>query len=298
MKKILAVCAALFLAVAGGIAYLLLGPSGLLQEQQPASPVSAASSAPQESSSSEASSNPGQLSKRKAPATVADLLETIHYEISQNPDTVGWLSVPDTDIENSVVQSHDNHYYLRRTERKTEDIYGCYFADYECSFGPRDELSANTVIYGHSDLKDNPDGLRFSQLFKFTDETFARRHPTLSFSTVYEAMDWEIFAVFYADTSFAYNQAKLSDEKMEALIAEARRKSIYQYETEVSAADKVITLSTCTVKYGDRKDQRFVVMAKLLDADAPVPKEAALSVNPNPEPPAFETAAKEAGTAA
>lgn len=286
MKKVLALCAVLFVAVAGAITYLLLGPSGLLQETA-ASSVKASSASEEKSSSSEAASNPGQLSKRKAPETVADLLETIHYEASQNPDTVGWLSIPDTDIENSVVQSHDNLYYLRRTERKTEDIYGCYFADYECSFGARDELSSNTVIYGHSDLKDNPDGLRFSQLFKFTDELFARRHPAISFSTAYEPMDWEIFAVFYADTTFAYNQVRLSEEEMEALIAEARRKSIYQYETEVSAADKIITLSTCTVKYGSRSDQRFVVMAKLLPAGEQPPKEAALTANPSPEPPAF-----------
>ena len=142
---------------------------------------------------------------------------------------------------------------------------------------------------------------RFSQLFKFADESFARRHPTFSFSTVYEPMNWEIFAVFYADTSFAYNQARLSEEELEVLIAEARRKSIYQYDTEVSGTDKIITLSTCTVKYGSRNDQRFVVMAKLLPADAQLAKEAALSANPNPEQPAFmggEAAAQKTESAA
>lgn len=288
MKKIIALCSMLALAVIGGLGYLLLGPHSPLQQAGPASSASSASSSSAATSSASSTvSNPGQLSKRKPPETVADLIETIHYEISKNPDTVGWLSVPDTDIENSVVQSHDNLYYLRRTERGEPDVYGCYFADYECSFGARDNLSPNTVIYGHSDLKDNPDGLRFSQLFKFTDDTFARRHPTLSFSTVEEPMNWEIFAVFYADTSFAYNQVRLSEEGREALIAEARRKSIYHYDTEVTAQDKLITLSTCTVKYGERSDQRFVVMAKLLPADAALPREAALTVNENPEPPAF-----------
>lgn len=284
MKKLLAVLAVLVVA-AGVITYLALGTDLFARPEQAVSAASSESS--EAASSSSASSAPGQLAKRKAPATVADLLETIQYEKGQNPDTVGWLSIPDTDVENSVVQSHDNHYYLRRTERRVSDIYGCYFADYECSFGPRDELSANTVIYGHSDLKDNPDGPRFSQLFKFTEESFARSHPILSFSTVYEPMDWEIFAVFYADTSFAYNRVDFSEEEREALIAEARRKSIYHYETEVSAEDKLITLSTCTVKYGERTDQRFVVMAKLIPAGAETPKEAALALNPNPEPPAF-----------
>ena len=285
MKTVIALCTTLVLAIIGGLGYLLLGPNSPLQQAGPVSSVSSASSS--EASSASSASNPGQLSKRKAPETVADLIETIHYEISKNPDTVGWLSVPDTDIENSVVQSHDNLYYLRRTEREEPDIYGCYFADYECSFGGRDKLSPNTVIYGHSDLKDNPDGLRFSQLFKFTDDVFARRHPTLSFSTVKEPMDWEIFAVFYTDTSFGYNQVRLSEEEVEALIAGARRKSIYQYDTEVTAQDKLLTLSTCTVKYGERSDQRFVVMAKLLPAGAALPKEAALTVNENPEQPAF-----------
>ena len=47
----------------------------------------------------------------------------------------------------------------------------------------------------------------------------------------------------------------------------------------MSGTDKILTLSTCSYKYGRRKDVRFVVMAKLLEEDAPLQASASLVVN-------------------
>ena len=59
------------------------------------------------------------------------------------------------------------------------DIYGCYFLDVECALGRGSDFLSNTVVYGHSDLKDNPDGPRFSQLFRFVDDDFAAENKYL-----------------------------------------------------------------------------------------------------------------------
>lgn len=283
--RVFAIAAALLLAAGiGGGCSILEEPAAV-----PSQPSSSASEGASSSSSSSSASSQGQLGKMKPIETVADTQEAIAHEKKMNQDTVGWLRIPDTNISNSVVQSHDNLYYLRLTERKQPDTFGCYFADYECSFGARDRLSPNTVIYGHSDLKDTPDGLRFSQLFQFTDEEFARKHPYIYFSTIEDYMVWEIFAVFYTDTGMKLNSVKLDAAGLGALAQEAKSKSIYQYDTTVSGEDKILTLSTCTVKYGARKDQRFVVMAKLLPKDTEESSVASLSVNPNPVQPDFQS---------
>lgn len=219
--------------------------------------------------------------------TPADMLDAIGYEVTQNPDTVGWLYIPDTTINNSVVQSHDNTYYLRKTERKKPDVYGCYFADYTCNFGMRDALSANTVIYGHSDLKDNPEGPKFSQLFQFLDEDFAKKHPVIYFSTLEEHMAWQIFAVYFTDTGHDYISTDFDGPSRALLAQQAKDRSVFQYDVETGESDKYLTLSTCTIRYGtEQKDQRFVVMAKLLPSDE-VPKTVSLTVNPNPVQPNF-----------
>ena len=165
MKKTVAAVAILLLAALGGLGYMLFG-----MEEDPFGPEAVAVNQP-------------QLGVKSQPKTDADVLEALDYEISQNRDTIGWLKIPGSKINNSVLQSHDNAYYLRQDERRKHSLYGCYFADYECSFGARDDLSPNTIIYGHSDLTNNPDGPRFSELFRFTEEDFARSTPVITFAT-------------------------------------------------------------------------------------------------------------------
>ena len=177
MKKTVAAVVILLLAALGGLGYVLFG-----MEEDPFGPEAVAVNQP-------------QLGVKSQPKTDADALEALDYEISQNRDTIGWLKIPGTKINNSVLQSYDNAYYLRQDERRKYSLYGCYFADYECSFGTRDDLSPNTIIYGHSDLTNNPDGPRFSELFRFTEEDFARSTPVITFATQEDWMDWEVLAV-------------------------------------------------------------------------------------------------------
>lgn len=275
MRKFLIGAVVFLLVAALGLLAYLLADTLLPETIGEAAPVSAPGS----------SSRPRVASA--GPPTEADVFDAIASESGKNRDTVGWLTVPGTQIDGPVLQSFDNAYYLRRNEQKQEDIYGCYFADYTCSLGGRDSLSPNTVIYGHSDLQDNPEGPRFSQLFKFTDPDFAREHPVIRFSTAEAVMDWEIFAVFYTDTQFAYIYTQPEGAEFTGLVEEARDRSIYLYEVPVTAGDRILTLSTCTVKYGqEEKEQRFVVMARLLP-EGQLPQEAALQPNPQPKEPQF-----------
>ena len=65
---------------------------------------------------------------------------------------------------------------------------------------------------------------------------------------------------------------------MDQLAKAAQEKSLYDYGITVGPGDKILTLSTCTVKYGAQdNDHRFVVMARLLPEGAEAPKEARLT---------------------
>lgn len=217
--------------------------------------------------------------------TRADSMETISKAVSRNPDTVAWLQIPGTSVNNPVLQSYNNTFYLRQNEDRKTDVYGCYFADYAASVGAREALSQNIVIYGHSDYKDNGSGPRFSQLFRFTQLDFAKKTPYLHLSTLDEEFVYEIFAVLYTDTEMDYLEPAYSGTEFESLIEEARRKSLFSYdEVEVKAGDKILTLSTCSHKYGVRDDIRFLVMGRLLPADGVRETEAVLELNIPEEP--------------
>lgn len=207
--------------------------------------------------------NPLQAELQQS-TTDAEKLEKLMYEIKKNEDTVAWLEIPGTDINNSVLQYHNNTYYERRDERKKNDIYGCYFADYECSLGKREDFLTNTIIYGHSDLKDNPDGPRFSQLFRFIDPQFAKENRNIYLSTTWETMVFEIFAVFYTDVNFDYIRVDLSEADFSEIVNGAITKSLHNFQNAPKYGDKILTLSTCSVKNANDGTGRFVVMGKLL----------------------------------
>ena len=286
MKKILLILAALAAVVlVGGIGYVVLfmedGAPDTVQVDGPGE------EAPEE--------EPEIMTLEEDNSTDADILDALDYETTQNQDTVAWLLIPHTRINNSVVQGFDNHVYLRANERREYSVYGCYFADAECNVSTRELLNHNTVVYGHSDLQDNPEGPRFSELFKFTDPQFARATPTIHFSTIQDYMDWQVFAAFYTTVDLDYISAE-PEGGIKALADEAKRLSVFDYGVEVGEDDHILTLSTCSIKDGNDGTHRFVVMAKLLPEGAKLPTSADIRENAPGREPAGEDA-PEAGEA-
>lgn len=236
-------------------------------------------------------------SEETSTVTAPDLSQSILEMHEKNDDVVGWLNIPDTSINNAVLQAEDNKYYERLDENRQYSFLGSFFADFECDLTSREALSKNTVIYGHNvQYDDNPDGERFSQLFRFTDQEFAQNHPYVYFSILGDGADkpenqmvWEIFAVFYTTTDFPYIQVMkdmtgkstepITDAQLSNIITEAQARSEYDYPVTASADDKILTLSTCSYKYGLRDDVRFVVMARLLDTGTPLAETVDLTAN-------------------
>ena len=220
-----------------------------------------------------------------------DMLQGIREWREINSDTVGWLFVPHTTLDSPVLQAADNNtYYLTHNEWKEEDKNGALVSDFRNRFGGRESQSRNIVLYGHS-KDENPDGgveasreyEHFTELKRYQDIDFCRENPYVMFAAGGEAMVWEIFAVFHTRTDFYYIQPDPSDAEFEAIVAEARQKSLFTFpEAEVGEGDKILTLSTC-----DRRivptypnGYRFVIMAKLVEKGAPLARTAVVEENP------------------
>lgn len=213
----------------------------------------------------------------------------------QNSDTIGWLRVQDTRINDPVLFETEtkNTYYLRRNFNKEFDFNGSYYADYRSNFGTglSNELARNTVIYGHSH-DDDPDATQFSQLKKYRDFEFAKSHPYLYFSTDKEDMAFEIFAVFDAHVNFPYvHSVPTQGYTVPSILQAIRGASIYNYDVAVSETDKILTLSTCTYTVDGKPYQpatteyRFVIMGRLVPKEEALKKEANCTVNQTPTHP-------------
>lgn len=218
-------------------------------------------------------------------------LEELLDAYAQNSDVVGWLSVPGTDINEPVVQSGDNDYYLRRTWTKESNKYGCYFADYECNFEDGN-LPTHTIIYGHSmELNDDPNGTKFSQLKRWLDPEFAKTHPYIYFTTPEKDYVYQIFSVMYTSTQFNYIEPEPTPAEMLSMINEARLSSQYNYPITVDAKDKTIALSTCTYHFTKEypNNYRYVLMARLVEEGETISETVDLEINAKPKrPPIFK----------
>lgn len=228
------------------------------------------------------------------------MLENTLAMQQKNKDTIGWIYIDGTTVNDVVVKvnyNDDNKYYLRRNANGENDNDGCYYADWRCKTGNRNSISKNTVVYGHNlgrsasglipDYQNHANGPKFAQLLKYQDEEFAKTHPYIYYSTIEEDMVWQVFAVFYTDIKFDYIEPNPADATFNSLLKKAQDLSFYNYDVEVSSNDKILTLSTCTYRMADDtklhypNDYRYVVMAKLLPADALLEDTVSLTVTKN-----------------
>lgn len=228
------------------------------------------------------------------------MLENTLAMQQKNKDTIGWIYIDGTTVNDVVVKvnyNDDNKYYLRRNAIGENDNDGCYYADWRCKTGNRNSISKNTVVYGHNlgrsasglipDYQNHANGPKFAQLLKYQDEEFAKTHPYIYYSTIEEDMVWQVFAVFYTDIKFDYIEPNPADATFNSLLKKAQDLSFYNYDVEVSSNDKILTLSTCTYRMADDtklhypNDYRYVVMAKLLPADAVLEDTVSLTVTKN-----------------
>lgn len=228
------------------------------------------------------------------------MLENTLAMQQKNKDTIGWIYIDGTTVNDVVVKvnyNDDNKYYLRRNANGENDNDGCYYADWRCKTGNRNSISKNTVVYGHNlgrsasglipDYQNHANGPKFAQLLKYQDEEFAKTHPYIYYSTIEEDMVWQVFAVFYTDIKFDYIEPNPADATFNSLLKKAQDLSFYKYDVEVNSNDKILTLSTCTYRMADDtklhypNDYRYVVMAKLLPADAVLEDTVSLTITKN-----------------
>lgn len=239
---------------------------------------------------------PGSDYQPQVPS-VGEALEQAH---AQNSDVVAWLQVPGTELSEAVVQTTDNKFYYRRDVTKNYSFSGSLWMDYESTVGDgsTSALSQNVIIYGHNlgnpqGVKDDPNGVKFAQLFKFDDLEFAKNHPYIYLTTGEETHIYEIFTVFYSEDVLSpvpYHYASFTPQKYEKLIADVRERSQFDYNVNVGPQDKIISLSTCSYKYGtysQNPHQRFVVMGKLVTEGEDFYETADVHQNPDPKEPDF-----------
>ena len=179
---------------------------------------------------------------------------------AKNPDMVGWLSIPETEINFPVMyKTGDNDYYLSHDFEGKEDPNGLLVLDKQCVKKGND---TNNLIHGHNTRSDS----LFSQLQEYTRRAFYLTHKTIVFSTLYEERVYEIVAVFRVpvdentEDSRFYEYVPMDDKDgFSVYIQKIREKALYDTGVLTRFGDRMITLSTCE---GVNENGRLVVVGR------------------------------------
>ena len=176
--------------------------------------------------------------------------------LKQNPEIYAWIRITDSVIDYPIVQSEiDNAFYLDHDIDKNYSMYGSIFTENRNTKTFEDR---NTVIYGHT-MKNNS---MFSTLINYKDKVFFDTHQEIYIYTPEKAFKYKIFASYIADDSHVLVANDFStDEGYQNFLDKIipLKCENYDLETEVTTADRIITLSTCY----NRTAQRFLVYAVL-----------------------------------
>ena len=173
-----------------------------------------------------------------------------------NTDIVGFIEVENTNISYPVVKSSDNSYYLNHSYKKEKNNIGSIFLDYRNDL---DNLSKNNIIYGHGRL----DNTMFGSLNNLLDSSNldSKESYYITLSTPNSIMTFKIFSVYTIPKEGYYIKTYFSSNKyFKEFLETIMKRSIYNFNTDVSTNDKILTLSTCKDNFG----KRVVVHAKLL----------------------------------
>lgn len=187
----------------------------------------------------------------------------IELMLRENSDFKGWITVPNTKIDNPIYQTDNNDFYLNHNQQKQKSIYGALFFDCQ-NVITESETDKNLVIYGHH-MKN---GSMFGNLTKYKQLSFYKQNPTVEFSTLYKKSTYKIYAAFVLnaskadDNGYIYNISRknfIDDQDFDSWVNEARERSLINTGVDVKNGDNIITLVTCTY---DFDNARFVVMAR------------------------------------
>ena len=179
---------------------------------------------------------------------MSDLLEI-------NPDTTGWIQIEDTRIDYPVVKGRDNEYYLNHDFHREQSITGAIFMDYR---NVGDGSDPHTIVYGHG-IRDKS---MFHDLVRFLDPTFYESHRDIEMKTLYETVQYRVFAAYRTNTDVYFIRTKFDDGSYREFVDGVRARTAHAWDTEVVRSDRLLTLVTCSP---DLADGRLVVHAVRID---------------------------------
>ena len=261
-QVIYVLCIALSVLLLVGLAVLLLAPDDGIPEI--VIPTIEATEGTQSSVEGTIGADPTDPTGETQPREMLPKMAALYAE---NPDVIGWVTIPDTKIDYPVMYTPEEpNKYLYANFKGKFSIAGMPFIDAHCSMDPE---SDNLILYAHN----MNNGTMFENLMNYESKKYWQNHPLIQFSTLYEERTYEIIYAFrdkiYDAELDVFKFYKFidpeSEEEFDEAMAYFAEKSTYDTGLTATYGDKLITLVTCAYH---TSNGRFVVVAREVTPEA------------------------------
>ena len=176
-----------------------------------------------------------------------------------NNDVVALVEIPNV-LEETIVQTSNNDYYLHYDLYKNENIIGASFLDYRNDLNTSNKL----LIYSHSD----PEGtLPFVKLTNYNNEEFFNNNKYIYLTDSNKKRKYEVFSSYIETDDFDYvNLESFNGLSYGEHLNKLKNKSYVKSDIELDDNSKVLILQTCSFnKDINAKDKYQLVIAKEID---------------------------------
>lgn len=180
---------------------------------------------------------------------------------AESPEIIGWIYIPDCNINFPVVQGSDNSYYLTHTTKGEYNNQGAIFLDKaaDSSF-----TNDNSIIYGHS----VEGGGMFTDIKNYSDQDFFNNHTSFYLLTPNGNYECQVLTYAKSNDTSVYYTTSFGDYR-EDVINQMVSEALYANNIDVTDR-KFVTISTCDLDYGFDSDRRLILTAALNYTQEPV----------------------------
>jgi len=224
-----------------------------------------------------------ELLERKGDECPFPIVDWDYWE-AVNPDVIAWVTIPGTKIDYAVLQAptDDPAYYLNHDIYKNWNPFGCPYVDAGCE----GLNSPNTVIFAHN-MGDGSS--MFSQLARFSDAGFARKHPIALLQSRDERLVLDVAAIGIINGHSASKKTQFADrDEFLEWCSECFESAEVRLAEEMQPGS-IVTLVTCSYNYFSNERTLVYSIPRTErnnqwqnDSDGCLPMQAGLSASSSP----------------
>lgn len=181
-----------------------------------------------------------------------NLTEQVQNLCDDFDNSIGWICIPETEINYPVMYSGDNEFYLHRAVDGGYLRVGSIFLDFHCN---ADFTGKINILYGHN----MSDGSMFADVTKFIDSNYFDSHDYGWLTTKNAVYKIEFFSMSQPEN---YDDFYDVNSDVNLWLDSLRERSFIWRNIGISKEDRFISLSTCT---GSEGSSRTVLTGRIME---------------------------------